>query len=151
MIAQLVTSFIASSGFGIIFNAPKQAILKCGFVGMLGWMIYYLLVEYAIDSVFASFVASFFIAVISYYFARKFKTPVIIFTVGGIIPLVPGGLAYNATRHFVLNDYSTAIQLAAKVLLIAGAIAMGIIFSEVFNQLIRNIQLKLRTKSKVQS
>ena len=49
-------------------------------------------------------------------------------------------------RHFVLNDYNVAIQLAAKVLFIAGAIAMGIIFSEVFNQIVRNIQLKIRKK-----
>ncbi|MCU9614459.1 threonine/serine exporter family protein [Caldibacillus lycopersici] len=144
MLAQLVTSFIATSGFGIIFNVPKQALIKCGFVGMVGWLIYYYLVEQTMDSVPASFIAAFFIAVISHVFARKYKTPVIIFTVGGIIPLVPGGLAYDAMRYFVLNDYNMAIQLAAKVLMIAGAIAIGIVFSEVFNQVYRNIMVHLR-------
>lgn len=61
----------------------------------------------------------------------------IIFIVGGIIPLVPGGLAYDAMRNFVSNEYSIAIELAAKASLIAGAIAMGIVFSEVFNNTIK--------------
>jgi uncharacterized membrane protein YjjB (DUF3815 family) len=40
-------------------------------------------------------------------------------------------------RHVVLNDYNTAISLAAKAFMISGAIAMGLIFSEVVNQLIK--------------
>jgi uncharacterized membrane protein YjjB (DUF3815 family) len=146
MLAQLMTSFLASSGFGILFNAPKNALIKCGLVGMCGWMIYFFIVEKGIDSVPASFAASFAVAIISQFFARKYKTPMIIFIVGGIIPLVPGGLAYDAMRNFVANDYNTAINLSAKVVLIAGAIALGIVFSEVFNQIYRNVRLQIRKK-----
>ncbi|WP_062352846.1 threonine/serine exporter family protein [Bacillus kwashiorkori] len=137
MLAQLFTSFVATSGFGVIFNVPKKALIQCGFVGMVGWAIYFYMVEQQIDSVPASFVAAFFISIISHIFAKRYKTPVIIFTVAGIIPLVPGGLAYETMRNFVVNDYNMGIQLATKVLLIAGAIAMGIVFSEVFNQIFR--------------
>lgn len=146
MLAQAITSFLATAGFGLLFNAPKNALIKCGFVGMVGWIIYYYMVEHGIDSVPSSFVAAFFIAFISHYFARKYKTPVIIFTVGGIIPLVPGGLAYEAMRSFVINDYNMGIQLATKVLLVAGAIAMGIVFSEVFNQSYRRLALYFKEK-----
>jgi uncharacterized membrane protein YjjB (DUF3815 family) len=31
--------------------------------------------------------------------SRRYKRPVIIFIVPGIIPLVPGGTAYEATRY----------------------------------------------------
>lgn len=67
--------------------------------------------------------------------ARAYKTPITIFSVSGIIPLVPGGLAYEAMRHVVVNDYNMAIQLAAKAFMLSGAIAMGLVFSEVINQL----------------
>ncbi|WP_083979188.1 threonine/serine exporter family protein [Bacillus alveayuensis] len=137
MIEQLVTSFIASAAFGIIFNVPKKLLVNGGLVGMLGWFIYFLLVQYDVDSVLATFVAAFFVALISQLFARLYKTPMTIFSVSGIIPLVPGGLAYEAMRHVVMNDYNMAIQLAAKAFMISGAIAIGLVFSEVINQIIK--------------
>jgi uncharacterized membrane protein YjjB (DUF3815 family) len=137
IIEQLVTSFIASAAFVIIFNVPKRLLLNCGLVGMIGWLIYVLFVEYDFDSVLATFVAAFFVAIISQLFARLYKTPMTIFSVSGIIPLVPGGLAYEAMRHAVMNDYNMAIQLAAKAFMISGAIAIGLVFSEVINQIIK--------------
>ncbi|WP_377892345.1 threonine/serine exporter family protein [Alkalihalobacillus sp. R86527] len=137
-VAQLITSFIASTGFGVMFNAPKSSLLKGGLVGMSGWVIYFLMERSGIDAVIATVTASFFIAVISQIFAKVYRTPVIIFSVAGIIPLVPGGLAYDAMRHFVQNDYNTAINLAAKAFMISGSIAVGLVFSEVINQIIRN-------------
>ncbi|HWL24704.1 MAG TPA: threonine/serine exporter family protein [Ureibacillus sp.] len=135
MFEQVVTSFIASAAFGILFNAPKRSLIKCGFVGMIGWVLYYGLVEIEYDSIFATLVAAFVVGVISQFFAKRYKMPIIIFTIAGIIPLVPGGLSYDAMKHFVENDYNVAVQLAAKVCMLAGAIALGIIFAEVMNQL----------------
>lgn len=147
MIEQFITSFIASSAFGIIFNAPVKTLFKCGFVGMVGWMVYIGLYEYTLDSVFATLIASFFIAIISQFFAKAYKTPMIIFNVSGIIPLVPGGLAYDAMRRVVENDYNAAIPLAAKAFMISGAIAIGLVLSEVINQIIRKASLRKTMQS----
>jgi uncharacterized membrane protein YjjB (DUF3815 family) len=136
MIQQLITSFIASAGFGILFNAPKNNLIQGGLSGMIGWICYFILVEKGIDSVVASVIAAIIIGIIGQFFAKKYKTPVIIFNVSGIIPLVPGGLAYDAMRHFVVNDYTVALQLAAKAFLISGGIAAGLMLSEVLNQFI---------------
>ncbi|WHY87400.1 threonine/serine exporter family protein [Neobacillus novalis] len=142
ILAQLITSFIATGSFGIVFNAPKETLVKCGLIGMGGWLIYYLLEGYTKNAVLATLAATVFIAVLSQELAKFYKTPVIIFSVAGIIPLVPGGLAYDAMRNFVENDYNTAIGLAAKVLMIAGSIAFGLVFSEVINQMIRKLSRK---------
>lgn len=133
----LLLSFLAAAAFGIIFNAPKTSLIQSGFVGMLGWIIYILFTMNGADAVNATLIASFVIAVASQVFAKLYRTPIIIFIVAGIIPLVPGGMAYDAMRNFVENDYNIALALAAKAFLISGAIAMGIVFSEVVNQLIR--------------
>ena len=101
MIVHLIASFFAAAAFAVLFNAPKKSLIKCGLVGMAGWFVYILLVDYHYDSVFASFIAAFIIAVISQIFAKVYKTPIIIFSISGIIPLVPGGSAYDAMRHFV--------------------------------------------------
>jgi uncharacterized membrane protein YjjB (DUF3815 family) len=144
-VEQLITSFIATGAFGIIFNAPKQSLIKCGLVGAVGWLIYIVMEYNHFDAIVATLVASFFIAVMSQAMSKIYKTPIIIFSVSGVIPLVPGGLAYDAMKYFVLNDYTSAVTLAAKVFMISGAIAIGLIFSEVINQVIR--QSKLHMKS----
>ncbi|WP_322903139.1 threonine/serine exporter family protein [Paenibacillus campi] len=136
MLAQLITSFIASVGFGIIFNAPRRSLLQCGIAGMLGWMVYVLLYMH-INPIVATLIATFIVGGISQIFARIYKTPIIIFSVAGVIPLVPGGLAYNSMRNFVENDYATATSLAAQAAMLSGSIALGLVLSEVFNQMIR--------------
>lgn len=90
MILQLITSFIAAASFCILFNA-RGALLQCGLAGMVGWILYLELDE-RWDTVIATFAATVVVGVISQFFARSFKMPVIIFSVGGIIPLVPGDL-----------------------------------------------------------
>ncbi|MEW9667916.1 threonine/serine exporter family protein [Ammoniphilus sp. 3BR4] len=142
IVEQLSTSFLASVAFGIIFNAPKASLAICGLVGMAGWMIYFLLVQYQVEQALATLAGAFFVAVFSQFFSRKYKTPSIIFSVMGIIPLVPGGLSYDAMRNFVENDYSEALQLAARAFMISGAIAFGLVFSEVINQLIKRRKLR---------
>ncbi len=136
MLAQLITSFIASVGFGIIFNAPRRSLFQCGIAGMLGWMVYVLLYTH-INPIAATLFATFIVGGISQIFARIYKTPIIIFSVAGVIPLVPGGLAYNSMRNFVENDYAAATALAAQAAMLSGSIALGLVLSEVFNQMIR--------------
>jgi len=148
--AQLLTSFIASAGFAILFNAPKRALWQCGTIGMLGWILYYVLFAHGIDSVAATVLAAILAGVLSQISARIYKIPVIIFNVAGIIPLVPGGLAYNAMRQFVEDDYSLGIQLATKVMLLSGAIALGLVFSEVAKQLGDRHRKSKRTRGSMQ-
>lgn len=134
---QSITSFIASAAFGMIFNVPRKALMQCGFAGMVSWALYIWLENIEVNSLTATVVSAFCVTMISYFFAKKYKTPVIIFSVSGIIPLVPGGLAYDSLRHVVQNEYDLAVQLGARAFIISGAIAMGLILAEVANQVIK--------------
>ena len=140
IIGQLITSFIATAAFGVIFNAPKETLVKCGFVGMGGWIIYFILEKYTGDAVLATLGATLFVGIVSQELAKFYKTPVIIFSVAGIIPLVPGGLSYDTMRHFVEDDFLQAMALGAKVTLLSGSIAFGLVFSEVINQVVRKVK-----------
>ncbi|MBH5318493.1 threonine/serine exporter family protein [Paenibacillus sp. GSMTC-2017] len=137
LLAQLITSFISSAAFSFIFNVPKKLLLHCGTVGMIGWGVYIIGTQIGIDTIPATLVASFFVTIISQLYSKLNKTPIIVFSVSGIIPLVPGGIAYDAMRHVVEDQYDTAVQLAVKAFMISGAIAIGLVFSEVINQIIR--------------
>jgi len=148
IIVQLIVSFFSTAGIAIIFNVPRKTLLHCGFVGVIGWIIYYLLTERSMDVVDASFFSSFIIAIVAHLYARRFKMPMIIFIVAGIIPLVPGGMAYNAMRNVVEDDYLQGLQYGLKAFLITGAIVMGLVFAEVLMQFvfraIRSSKAKLR-------
>ena len=146
---QAVLSFIIAYSFAIIFNAPRKQLLACGIVGMCGWLIFSVFTLFSGDSVQASFAGAFVVALAAHILAKRFRMPMIIFSVPGIILLVPGGLAYNAMRNIVENDYLTAIAFASKAFMTSGAIAMGLVFAEVLMQLIFRYLRSRKTASQL--
>lgn len=124
-------SFISTVLFSIIFNTPKKLLVACGFVGAVAWTIYQFTVGMDLGKVGASFLGSLILGLMSHTMSRRYKRPVIIFIVPGIIPLVPGGAAYEATRYLVSNNYTYAVNTFLEVTLISGAIAFGILVSEI--------------------
>ncbi|KZE38517.1 hypothetical protein AV656_06320 [Bhargavaea cecembensis] len=139
-------SFLASTMFGIIFNSPRNRLLHCGFVGAVGWLVYLASRDLLLDgdAVKASFLGAFAVAIVAHLFSKRYRTPMIIFSVAGIIPLVPGGKAYNTMRNVMEKHYDEATIYAMEVLMISGSIAMGLVFAEVIIQLI----FKKRTAAK---
>ena len=121
----------------MIFDAPRKLYLSCGFVGACGWMVYILFFDgLEVHTIYSSFFGSLALGLLSHYMARHMREPVIIFMVTGIIPLVPGGLAYDATKNLVLLHFSTAINTMLEVTLIAGAIALGLLFADQISKLL---------------
>ena len=139
ILMQIGLSFIATSCFAVIFNAPIKVIPWCGIVGSLGWTIYHLLSQAGVYEVHATFVGAFVVSIVAHIYARLFRMPMIVFSVAGIIPLVPGGIAYNAMRNIVEVDYLTGMEYGMRAFLISGAIAMGLVFAEVIMQLMYRI------------
>ncbi|PUB16823.1 threonine/serine exporter family protein [Paenisporosarcina sp. OV554] len=148
-IVQGILSFIIAISFAIIFNAPRKKLVACGVVGMSGWLIFSGFTLVSGDSVQASFAGAFMVALAAHILSKRFRMPMIIFSVPGIILLVPGGLAYNAMRNIVENDYLTAIGFASKAFMTSGAIAMGLVFAEVLMQLIFRYLRKRKTASHI--
>ncbi|MGO4110797.1 threonine/serine exporter family protein [Paenibacillus sp. YAF4_2] len=139
-IEQAIMSFISAAAFGLIFNAPRQMLPQCGVVGMVGWLLYMACIEMGMEAIPSTLVAVIIVAIISQLFAKLYKTPIIVFSVAGIIPLVPGGIAYDAMRKVVENEYDIAVQLGVKAFMISGTIAIGLVLSEVVNQTIRRLE-----------
>lgn len=136
---QVVLSFVGVSCFAIILNAPRGFILHSGIVGAIGWTIYYYFTQHDMDFIIASFMGAFIVAVGSHVLARRLKMPMIVFNVAGIIPLVPGSIAYNAMRSAVEDKYILTIQYGLKAFIISGAIVMGLVFAEVIMQLLTKL------------
>lgn len=136
------SSFITALGFSVLYNIPRRTIAPAGFTGGVGWTVYFFLTTYlSTQSFLATIIASFCIAFASQIFARRLRAPVIVFTLPGLIPLVPGGMAYNMMRAFVEGDILLGFQFATSTFLTAGALALGLSINGAFFQLIssRNI------------
>ncbi len=126
-ILHFTSSFITALGFSVLYNIPRKTIVPAGITGAIGWTTFFFLTNYfEIQDFLATIIASFFIAFVSQIFARKFRTPVIIFTLPGLIPLVPGGAAYNMMRAFVEGESLLGFQFATQTFLTAGALALGL-------------------------
>ncbi|TWI53212.1 threonine/serine exporter family protein [Halalkalibacter nanhaiisediminis] len=129
MVIELIFCFMATVAFGVIFNVPKRVVWIGGVIGALAWFIYSTLPEFGVTVVFATAVASLVSATSSHLLARKYRVPVTIFSIPGIIPLVPGSRAYFTMLAFVDGDYILGLQLGIETMLQAGAIAAGLVFA----------------------
>lgn len=140
IIIQIAGAFLAVISFALILEVPRTYILYAGLVGALGWLVY-LLIDLAAGSVtMAAFVSSLGVALISHIFARKFKAPVTVFLVAGILPSVPGASIYKSVYYVISDASSVANFYLVETLQIAGAIAMAIFIMDSIFRLIQKRQ-----------
>ncbi|KAF1295691.1 hypothetical protein BAU15_03890 [Enterococcus sp. JM4C] len=148
---QILFSFLATAAFAIITNVPRKALIYCGLSGVVGWVLYWGCVQFGGTAALGSLLGSLGVASASYFFSRWLKMPVTIFNIPGMVPLVPGGLAYQAVRNLVVGTYQEAVSAAVQAIMIAGAIALGLVLSEVFNHNIRNFKVKREAIFKIRA
>lgn len=127
MILSIISAFISTIGFSIFFHVQKKHLLICGAVGAIGWLIYLLSNEQTHSSVLASFLAALVVTALSYLLAKRRKTPITVFLVSGIIPLVPGLGLYRMMSALLDEDYTSALNYATLTFEIAGVIAGAIV------------------------
>ncbi|GED33442.1 MULTISPECIES: threonine/serine exporter family protein [Brevibacillus] len=124
----LALSFISSMAWCVLFNVPVRTILAGGIAGMVGFLVYSFLPLLNAEVLLSTFVSAAIVSLLSQVMSIFLRVPSTNFSVAGIIPLVPGSLAYKSMLAFVNNDYVEGITLATKTLMVAGAIASGLIF-----------------------
>lgn len=128
MIQSSFYAFLSSIGFGVLFNIRGKNLIIASFGGALGWFTYLLSGGLQSSAIFSLFLAAMVVSIYSEIMARVYKSPVTIFILCGIIPLVPGGGMYFATLEAVKGNLSLAMSKGIETLFSAGAIAIGIVF-----------------------
>ena len=112
-IIQFIVALFATLSFAVIFSAPKKELFYCGFTGALGWIIYYIMVQFDMGVVFPSLIATLCLTIMARIFAAARSMPVTVYLLSGIFPLVPGALSTSK---------------GIETFEVAGAIVLGIIF-----------------------
>ena len=123
---QVAACFAGSFGFAILYNLRGRKLCMAGVASVASW-ITYLIVWNKIPSVFAANLAAAAVATIyAETMARILKTPVTVFLITGIIPLVPGGNLYYTMNYVLAKQWHLSSLYGQKTLLIAVAVAGGI-------------------------
>lgn len=123
---QTAVAFVSTIAFAIIFHTPRREYLFCGITGGLGWLVYLICMHLGTGVVTASFFATVALAWASRSFAFLRKTPVTVFLITGIFPLVPGAGIYYTGYHFFMSDNTQGMLKGLETVKIAVAIALGI-------------------------
>lgn len=126
MMIQVIGSFIAVVSFAIIIGVPRKFLVRAGFVGAVGWLVYLLLLKVKLSPVAVMFYSTLVVALISHSFARLMKTPVTVFLIAGILPLVPGVGMYRIVYNLITNNNSLAGYYFSQTMQLAGMIALAI-------------------------
>ncbi|MBL0385376.1 threonine/serine exporter family protein [Tumebacillus sp. ITR2] len=125
----LVMSWLATLGYAILYHVPKSASLWVGLIGTAAWLSQDLAMRFGVSSVGAAFVGGLVVSVLSEYLARLKRMPVIVFVVGGIVPLVPGSSAFRTMREFVTGHQLQGLAQGTNTFLIASAISAGLVIA----------------------
>jgi uncharacterized membrane protein YjjB (DUF3815 family) len=132
MIIQVIGAFVGVIAIAVTFGVPRKFLLHSGFVGAVGWFSYLMLKNIGWNTVIRMFFAALVIAIISHTFARIFKTPVTLFLVAGILPLVPGLGMYRIVHNLLINNNEMAGVYLRETIQIAGMIALAIFIVDTF-------------------
>lgn len=147
MLVSIFFAFVATIAFGKLFNTPRRVLILGGLVGAIGFAVYiYMKEALGYSSMLSNFAGTIVLSIISEIFARSFKEPVTVFSIPGIIPLVPGLPLYRAMNFFMLNAYNVGMEKMVQASLDATAIALGILLISSIARLFKNraFQAKIR-------
>ena len=127
-IIQFIVALFATLSFAVIFSAPKKELFYCGFTGALGWIIYYIMVQFDMGVVFPSLIATLCLTIMARIFAAARSMPVTVYLLSGIFPLVPGAGIFYTAYYLFTNDRALSSSKGIETFEVAGAIVLGIIF-----------------------
>jgi len=127
LLTQFLLALFATLGFAVIFRVPVRHIPACVVVGALGW-ITYLISDYNMGSpVMGCFFGACMVGLCSAIAARLFKEAMTIFTIPGILCLVPGAKIFYTMEALLKSDIEKMASVGIQTLMMAGAIAMGLL------------------------
>lgn len=139
---QLLGAMIGCLGFTIIFNVHFPGGLLCMAGGVLTWAIYCLAVKCQLSPIVANFLAAIGAAIYSEIMARIRKCPAISYLVVSCFPLLPGAGVYFTTYCAVQGDIAGFASKGKETIIIAGALAVGILLVSTVFRLISMLKTK---------
>ena len=146
MILNSFYSLIASLGFGVLFNIRGRNLIFAGIGGGIAWFVYELCLLSGFSDITALFIGSVTLSIYGEFAARILKSPVTIFVICALIPLVPGKGMYNTLLASVQGDVYLSLEVGLHTLLSAGAIAIGVMLVSTISKFSNHLIQKSKSR-----
>jgi uncharacterized membrane protein YjjB (DUF3815 family) len=126
IVLQLLYAFVTTTAFAILFNIPRKWLVACGLIGAVGHLLRYSMRELGVSNEVATFSGALVVGLAGYWQASRYHLPRLIFTLTGIISMVPGAAAYEAVVYFSNSKLIEGLQSGVRVAFQLGAITAGL-------------------------
>lgn len=141
LLTQFILALFATAGFSIIFRVPVRHIPACIIIGAFGWVTYEISMHYFSSPAIGCFFGACVVGILSTVAAHHLKDAATIFVIPGILCLVPGSGIFNTMAAILRDDFTTGAEVGLQTLVMAGAIAIGLMITgavlRVFYALVR--------------
>lgn len=141
---QFLLALFATLGFSVIFRVPIKKIPACVLIGAFGWLAYEIAFYYLESPVFGCFIGACMVGLLSSIAAKVLKEASTVFVIPGILCLVPGFKIYSTMEELLLHNYGNTAEIGVQTLMMAGAIAIGLLVMGVAIGLVRLFVGKVR-------
>ena len=125
---QAVASLIAIITFLIVLNVQRSMLIPGG------------ILKGPTNVIVATFIAAIVGSCISQILSIILKTPVVVFMLSILAPLVPGYISYRTTSFFVSGQYRQAVTSVTLVVILALVISIGMASGSVVLKLYHSYQ-----------
>lgn len=142
-----IGALLPSIGFGVLFNVRGTSLFLAGLTGGIGGFMYQFILYCGLNDMLANFIAAVVLSICGEIFARKMKTTVSTFTAVALIPLVPGGGAYEMMVSFSQGNSLEGLVKGVHVLSVSGMLCLGILSVSTITRFIFYSKRKLETTS----
>ncbi|MEW6280277.1 MAG: threonine/serine exporter family protein [Candidatus Eremiobacterota bacterium] len=128
MVSEVLAVLAGVTATAVLFNVPQRALPVAPLAGLAGFLAAWLM-EPFLDRPGCLFAAGLTVGLASEGLARLQRIPALVFSVPGILPLVPGSVAYRGMASAVRGEHAAAAEMLSLAVLSAGGIAMGLLLA----------------------
>ena len=133
---KIISGFIGSLGFAILFNIRGKRLVATGFGGLISIVLYVLFCNIIEAEAINYFLVAVIISIYAEIMARVLKTPSTTFITSSLIPLIPGASLYYTMTYAFNSDMENFIDKGVYTISLASSLALGIIIIAAFTKII---------------
>ena len=126
-IIQIITGFIGSLCFGVLFNLKGKRLAAGALGGLLSWGLFVLFSQFIPSEPINYFLVAATVSVYAEVLAKVLKTPATPLITTSLIPLIPGGSLYYTVASAFDSSFGVFSEKAFYTLKLAAALALGMI------------------------